>query len=101
MTKAVQVLKSAEPNLPVYHTRQMRHDFAKRVAITDSTLPKHLIRAVYSELTSDVSADQSPAIDQRVRQAILGEDPDLVIDLRHLNKGHPQDTFEELNKQNI
>lgn len=103
MTKAVQILKRVEPNLPVYHTRQMRRDFAKKVSIIDSTVPKHLIRSVYSELTSDASADQNPAIDERVRQAILGEDPDLVIDLRHLNKGRPQDTFaiffEELDKE--
>ena len=28
-----------------------------------------------------------------MRQAIIGEDPNLVVDLRHLNKGRPGDTF--------
>ena len=28
-----------------------------------------------------------------MRQAIIGEDPDLVVDLRHLNKSRPGDTF--------
>ena len=28
-----------------------------------------------------------------MRQAITGEDPNLVVDLRHLNKGRPGDTF--------
>ena len=102
MTKAAQILKSVESNLPVYHTRQMRRDFAKRVSIIDATVPKHLIRSVYAELTLDASADQSPAVDERVRQAILSGDPDLVIDFRHLNKGRPNDTFDtffgELNK---
>ena len=28
-----------------------------------------------------------------MRRAITGEDPNLVVDLRHLNKGRPGDTF--------
>ena len=41
-------------------------------------------------------------IDARVKVAIETEDLDLVLDLRHLNKGRPGDTFksffEELEK---
>lgn len=53
-----------------------------------------MLRAIYSELTLDATQDQNPAMDGRVRQAILSEEPDLVIDLRHLNTGRPNDTFE-------
>ena len=31
--------------------------------------------------------------DDRIKLAVETEDPDLVIDLRYLNKGHPGDTF--------
>lgn len=48
---------------------------------------------IYSELTSDATADKNPAIDKQVRQATIGDDPDLVVDLRHLNKERPNDTF--------
>jgi hypothetical protein len=37
----------------------------------------------------------NPAMDNRLKQAIISEDPDLVVDLRHLNKGRPNDTFEQ------
>jgi hypothetical protein len=34
-------------------------------------------------------------MDNRLKQAIISEDPDLVVNLRHLNKGRPNDTFEQ------
>ena len=37
--------------------------------------------------------NQNTKIDERLRQSILGEDPNLVVDLRVLNKGRPNDTF--------
>lgn len=57
------------------------------------------MRAIYAELTLDASADQNPEIDQRARMAILGEDPELIIDMRHLNKGRPGDTFNQFFEQ--
>lgn len=57
------------------------------------------MRATYAELTLDASADQNPEIDQRARMAILGEDPELIIDMRHLNKGRPGDTFNQFFEQ--
>ena len=53
----------------------------------------HLLRAVYSELTLDASVTQSVAIDNRLQQAILNDDPELIIDLRSLNKGRPDNIF--------
>ena len=50
------------------------------------------LREMYRQLTGDTSAascDSQKAIDERVRQALHVEDPDVVVDLRHHNKGHP------------
>ena len=44
-------------------------------------------------MTGDTTPNQNPKIDERLRQSILGEDPDLVMDLRVLNKGRPNNTF--------
>ena len=46
-----------------------------------------------SDLTLDMTADQNPSLDERVNTAIHAEDPDMVLDLRHLNRGCPNDTF--------
>ena len=40
----------------------------------------------------DASVDQNPAMDERMRLAILGE-PGIIADLRHLNQGRPGDRF--------
>ena len=45
--------------------------------------------------SGDASAEISSAeIDHRVKLAIETDDPDLIIDLRHLNTGRPGDTFD-------
>ena len=49
---------------------------------------------MYCTLTGDNSAEAaSHQINERIRLAIEMEDPELVTDLCHLNKGHPGDTF--------
>lgn len=49
---------------------------------------------MYTSLSMDASVDQNPTMDARLRMALLGE-PDLVVDLRHLNKGRPGDAFDQ------
>lgn len=90
-----QVIHSMRPKLPQYHTRKMRLEFYSIYErISGINIPPHVLRSIYSMLTGDASADQNPGIDQRMRTAVLASDPDLIIDLRHLNKGRPADTFE-------
>lgn len=62
--------------------------------VAGTHIPPHILRSIYTTLTNDASAEQDKEIDERVRLAVLGLDPDLVVDLRHLNKGRPGDTFE-------
>lgn len=96
MTTAARIMNSLITKVPQYHTRQMRRDFSEKYSLLSGCcIPPHILRAIYSELTSDASADQNPQIDNRVRITLLGEKPDLVVDLRHLNKGRLGDTFVE------
>ncbi|XP_033749002.1 uncharacterized protein LOC117333692 [Pecten maximus] len=95
MNEAIKVVHHLKPRLPEYHTRRMRTDFVHRYCnLHDVTIPKHVLRAIYAETTLDATSDQNPAMDARVRQALLSEDSDLVLDMRHLNKGRPGDTFQ-------
>lgn len=101
MTSATKVFKSLEYKLPEYHTREMRKEFARSYqGIVD--IQPHVLRQLYSDLTLDATT-QNSAISSRMRQAITNADPEMVVDLRHLNTGRPDDTFsvffEELEKQ--
>ena len=96
LTEFMRMLKKIEPEVPVYHTRAMRKNLSKEVGSLNSTdLKPHVIRHIYRKLTEDSSKEiDNSKIDNRVKLAIETDDPDLIIDLRHLNKGRPGDTFE-------
>ena len=83
MTQAARILKVDESSFPVFHTRQMKSEFRELCKKMGAQIPPHFIRKIYSELAGDESADDHPEIDERVRQAIIGDDPDLIVDLRH------------------
>ena len=95
-TMAVRMLKKLEPEIPIYQTRAMRRLFYKQInSLHCVNIPPHALRNVYHTLTGDSStAATSSEIDQRIQLAIESEDADLVIDLRHLYKGQPGDTFD-------
>jgi hypothetical protein len=57
-------------------------------------IPPAVLRTIYSELTLDASIEQNKQVENRIKHAVLAEDPDLVTDLRHLNTGRPNDTFD-------
>lgn len=100
LTTSTRIVQGLRQNLFEFHTRQMRRDFRHKFSnLGGSRIPPHIMRATYAELTLDASADQNPEIDQRARMAILGEDPELIIDMRHLNKGRPGDTFNQFFEQ--
>lgn len=100
LTSSTRIVQGLRQNLFEFHTRQMRRDFLHKFSnLGGSRIPPHIMRAIYAELTLDASADQNPEIDQRARMAILGEDPELIIDMRHLNKGRPGDTFNQFFEQ--
>ena len=92
MTSAVKMHGELKDRLNEYHTREMRREFSMKYRQVVS-IPSHILRSMYAELTLDASASQNPSLDERLRVAILSEDPEMVIDLRHVNQGRPDDTF--------
>ena len=93
MNSAAKMHGKLKPRLSEYHTREMRREFSEKYRQVIS-IPPHIMRSIYADLTMDATADQNPTIDERLRIAIMSEDPEMVIDLRHLNKGRPDNTFD-------
>ena len=72
----------------------MRREFTKKISKIHSVkIQKHVLWNIYADLTGDAMPNQNPEIDERLMQSILGEDPNLVVDLRVLNKGRPNNAF--------
>lgn len=88
LTTSATILSQNESELPVFHTRQMRNNFTKKVAkVQGLNIPKHVLRYFFTDLTGDATNDQNPLIDERLRHTFIGENPDLIVDLRHIKKG--------------
>ena len=86
----MKMLKKVEPDIPTYHTRAIRRQFQKQVKLLSPPppTPPHVVRHIYKSLTGETCSELScQEIDERVHLAVETEDPDLVIDMRHLNKG--------------
>ena len=80
----MKMLKRVEPDIPAYHTWAMQRQFQKQVKLLSSPTPPHVVRHIYKSLTEDTYSELSfQEIDKCVQVA---EDPDLVIDMKHLNK---------------
>ena len=96
-SRSIQIYEVIRDRLPEYHTRQMRKDFTTRYCGLNAChkIPKYILRSIYSELSLDATAQQNPALDARVQNALLADDPDLVLDMRHMNPGRPSETFTE------
>ena len=96
LTKFSKMLGIIKPLVPVYHTRAMRNKFAKEIGTLHSIdIKPYVIRHAYRTLTEDSSKEvDCMEIDSRVKLAIETNDPDLVVDLRHLNKGRSGNTFD-------
>ena len=94
LTMDVRMLKTVAEDIPKYKTREMRV-FQKQINnLHGVNIPKHILQYMHCTLTSDNSAKAtSHQINERIRLATETEDPELVTDLRHLNKSHPGDTF--------
>ena len=95
-TRAIRMLSKIEPSIPIYCTRAMRKAFKKQLpSINSCEIQSHILRHICRQLTGDASAEISSAeIDHPVKLAIETDDPDLIIDLRHLNTGRPGNTFD-------
>ena len=85
------VVQKLDSGMPQFHSRAMRQNFVRMFGRVTGVKPAYL-REMYRQLTGDASASSSESekdIDERVRQAIELEDAEVVVDLRHHNKGQP------------
>ena len=75
----------------------MQRQFQKQVKLLSSPTPPHVVRHKYKSLTEVTCSELScQEIDKCVQVA---EDPDLVIDMQHLNKDRPRDTINAFFKE--
>ena len=92
------VIDKFKQDFPVYHTRAMRKEFVNTYGrFTNSTKPV-VLHSIYRELTGDASGSTTSdeaAIDNQLKEALLFEDVDILIDFRELNEGRNSkyDTF--------
>ena len=96
IAKEHEVIKRIEKQLPVFHTRAMRRQFQEEISLLTNTKGTAAI-TIYQKLTGDSSVLEDPnsrKIQQRMRLIIDTQDPELIADMRLLNKGRPEE-FEE------
>ena len=84
------LVQTLDADMPKFHSRVMRQNFISLFGRMANVKPAYL-REIYHELTGDCSAASSQVechVDERVRQTLKLEDPDVIVDLRQHNKGH-------------
>lgn len=81
-------------DMPIYHTRFMRTQFKNKAdLILGMPTKNHQIRTLYQELTGDSSAAGNMTEKQvmlRTKQLLVNGDEKIVVDLRNVNKGRPE-----------
>ena len=92
---SINMFAKIKPLLPEYHTRAMRKEFKSEVKRMGVNIPDYVLRHIYRRLLLDASADQNPALHERMKLAIASDNYEMIVDLRHLNQGRPGDTFKE------
>ena len=84
------IIEEIKASLPMYHTRAMCSKFMQKFGWVTPSVKPAVLRYFYKDLTGDSSSSETFSqehIDEKVMQAIEMEDPDIVLDLRHLNSG--------------
>ena len=92
LTSGAQLLEKVRPQLKEYNTKAQRRFFKAKLKNVAHVLPS-VADLIYKELTLDASAAAYPETQERLRLIFLGES-DLLADLRHLNPGRPNHTFD-------
>lgn len=86
--------------LPVYHSRAMKREFMSTFGRLTGT-KTGMLREMYRRLTGDSSAANylsEEQVDERIREMVDAEDPDLIWDLRLTKSGRPEEYKEFLVK---
>ena len=84
-------IKRKSCDVPVYHRRALRnnliHSFGSISPKTNLATLREFYRAATGDQSASLTLNESE-IDKRLRKALEMEDPDIIVDLRELNKGH-------------
>ena len=91
----VKIVEEIKKVIPVYHTRAMKRDFCEMYGRVSPMSKPYVLRSIYNFLTNDHSTSRTTAeseVDARMQEALLSEDPDIIIDLRERNS-NDQDKF--------
>ena len=89
---SVKVRDDLRQSLPTYHTRAMRREFISSFGAMTGT-KSAILREAYRRLTGDAAAPNclvEKQVDERVRELLEFEDPEIIWDLRLNNKGRPE-----------
>ena len=83
------IIESIKQQIPIFHTRAMKQQFFNLVGRISPKSKPFLLRSMYQSLTNDKSAARTTAeheVDERLIEFLSMEDPDVIVDLRELNK---------------
>jgi hypothetical protein len=84
----LRIIEEIKKEIPVYHTRAMKKEFFNLYGRFSPESKPYMLRTMYRALTNDSSASRTTAeneIDERIKEALLVEDFDIIVDLRQLN----------------
>lgn len=91
----VDVIKQLEKEMPVFESKVTKKMFMQRYGTVAS---KVALRSMFSNLTCDMSEApnlNTKEINKRFHEALLTEDPDILVDLRHQAPCHKKDRFRD------
>ena len=86
---SLHTIEKAKEFVPVFHTRNMRKKLMQKYGRVTPSMKKSVMRKWYKDLTGDCSGScnlHEEEIDERVRLVLEMEDPDVLLDLRALNR---------------
>lgn len=88
--KTQQKITQIKQNVKLYHSREMRRQFAERFGLVLNAKPS-VITELYQFLTGDSSATSiSDDVRRKLRFLLDSQDPEVIYDLRDVNPGRPQ-----------
>lgn len=91
----MRLVEGIKKEIPVFHTRATRKEFYRLYGLILPKSKLHILRSIYHSLIGDQSGARTTAeekMDQRVSEALMMEDPEIIMDLRQLNK-NGKDSF--------
>ena len=92
----LRVVDQIRSEIPVFHTRMMRREFYQMYGRISPHSKPYILRSIYQSLTHDSTVARTTAeeeVDQRVAEALMMEDADIMIDLRELNCNGGKDCY--------